>query len=426
MKRIIALLCLAAMAATAFATVKINDNLSMGMKLRTRAWMTNEGTYAGSTNADNQIMTRKVDYRFRPWIDYKVNDMLSARAYFEVGDIAYGDDGKGAGIDADGKGIIEVKQLYADVQPSKEHMFRLGIQYWEDGFGMQFGNEAAGIMYYGNFGQATLDLGWFVPDDNGETNIDDETVSRGDNLIIAAVNYKMNKEMSFGLDNMLAMRRAELNDNYDETSTSFWFAPKFSGNFGPLSLSTKFAFYSMSGSFEEIADGGTEPEEPEASGWALSIKGGYDISKQMGVNFDLLYSPGDDKGVDYYRAYDVPGQGWNTNWYCNGTEIMTPGTIDKNSYTLFAGPNGIMMPAAQFWFKMNKTTKLLGTFAMANYTEEVSDETSYGMEFDVKAEISLYDKLEVKPFVAFFMPGDAWGDDTDMQTKVGVYTRIKL
>ncbi len=434
MKKIIFFLAIASMAMSSLAAVKLNDNLSMGFKLRTRADMNNLGSY----NADAQVWNRSMDYRFRPYFDFTLNKYISAKAAFEIGDSPFGVEAAGTDIDADGRGIIEVKQVYVDIAPSKKSKFRAGIQYWEDGYGLMFGDEAAGLMYYGNYGKLQANVGWFIPDDRGEANVDESTVSYGDNLIISETNYQINKDMKFGLDIMLDLARNSMitgaGETYDQLETSLWVGPEFEAKFGKGYLNTKFVYYMMSGSYEEDNTGFEfQGDDPEASGFVVSLKGGYDFTKKVGMNLDFLFTPGDEEGKDFYKSFMVPTSNWMTNWYCAGSEILSHGVNDAADVDLvnLAQTNGLglMMPTLNLWYKFNDTAKLNGGFAMGMSTEDGFDgETNYGMEFYFNAELNLYKGLFVQPYFAMLMPGKALtnSDDTDPVAKTGFVAKVSL
>jgi len=101
MKKLISIIVLISITAV-FAQAKF------GMQMRLRSEMQN----LNSTDADKQVYERQVDVRLRPDISYTVNDYMSVKAVFEIGDIQYGSEG--GARDTDGKNL-ETKNIFMDI-----------------------------------------------------------------------------------------------------------------------------------------------------------------------------------------------------------------------------------------------------------------------------------------------------------------------
>lgn len=98
-----------------------------------------------------------VDQRFRPKVDYKLNDYVSLTYFAEVdttwGRQSKGDIGGGGQVGSDGVNL-ETKNIYVDFKvPDSTHNIRLGIQGIKDAFnGVVFFDDMAAAKFSGKFG----------------------------------------------------------------------------------------------------------------------------------------------------------------------------------------------------------------------------------------------------------------------------------
>ena len=139
----------------------IAAQVDFGMRLRLRSEMQT----LNATNSDNQVYDRAADIRMRPHIDYTVNDYISLRAVLEIGDIRYGSNGGTIGTD----GVnLQTKNLFMSLQPTRNHIIKLGLLPYKDAHSMIVDTDMAGIMWHGRFEDYSVNLGWFAALDEGE------------------------------------------------------------------------------------------------------------------------------------------------------------------------------------------------------------------------------------------------------------------
>lgn len=131
-----------------------------GIDMRLRSEIQN----LNSTNADKQIYKRSTELRLRPIIEYTVNEYLGVRAVFEIGDIQYGTNG--GAIGTDGKNL-KTKNVFIDVKPTENHIFRVGLLPYKDAHSMILDSDLAGIMWSGKFNKYSVDVAWLAPEDRG-------------------------------------------------------------------------------------------------------------------------------------------------------------------------------------------------------------------------------------------------------------------
>jgi len=449
MKRLIGIVSLLVLIACAHAESKA----TFGLDLRSRMIMSSVGT---GTDADGQYMKRYTDFRVRPNFFYQANDMLSAKVVFEIGDIAFGT--KGAVLDGDSINV-ETKHAYLDIKPNKDHMVRLGLQAFYDPHSMILDCDMAGLKYEGSFDQLSLGLGWYVTEDLGESNGDKKTWSYGKSFINANIGFKIDDKMSVDLTTLTEMTSVAEGDTAQANSTNMWFAPRFVGDFGMVNVDGMF-IYNMRGatSFEKTADGVGDMKdlENDGSGMAFSLKTNIKANEQLTVGVNFLFASANDmaKNTDADLTNNVndgykPAVGYS--YVESGLQILTQGGIgenENNGYDVFFTDYGTMVPALTVDYMVNDMVSVGGAFGMAMTLEDVTatvdgkevKDTSLGMEFGLNSKIKLFEKLNLTPYAAFFMPGKAYTnmlnnadddltnniDKTDMQMKMGAHLTISF
>ena len=445
MKKLLSFLCIAVLAASSAYAGFEKDGFSTGFAFRMRSEIE---TVSEGTDADSQAYNRYVDMRIRPSFGYKVNDMVSAKLTFEIGDMTWGVDkgklgqGSGGGFTADGVNV-ETKHAYINIKPNKNHNFRLGMMAYWDAHSIILDDDLAGIKWDGKFDKVNTSLAWFVTEDGGEENIDEETYSFGQNLYLAELGYSLNKDINFGLTNIIQTTKTKASFEGEDKSIDIpdtnldqmgiWIAPHFQGDFGMFDVNAMFSYNMRSAEYDKVKDNelNKDLEDPDdESGMAFSLKTNIKPDKKLNIGINFLYTSGDKDGKDYYSQI--------AHFYGNGLEILAGGaTIDRTTHgwdgTIFSD-KGTMLPVATVDYKVNKNFTIGGAFGMAMTLEDVKygeeSDTNLGMEFDVKAKVKMCDAINVTPFAAFFMPGDAFayqngqvdekGDAlTDMQIKIG-------
>ncbi|MBN1970530.1 MAG: hypothetical protein JXR48_07165 [Candidatus Delongbacteria bacterium] len=429
-----------------------------GFKVRFRHEM---GTVGTSYDADSQTFKRAVDFRFRPWFGYKVNDMLSVKWQGEIGDSYFGNPSDGTGVATDGK-TFETKHLYMDVKPSKEMSIRLGLQGYADPHSIVFDDDIAGVNFGYKMDQMKLVLGWFVPYDGGESNKNEETWSFGQSMFAADFGYEVQKGMNVGLNAIFVISSIDeyFMDIQDEDgnmvstnivpegntwkTTSMYFSPNFQGDFGMFNVNTQFTYFMASHEFESLTDEDAEDfyDDDTDSGMAFSLKAGVKATDELGIRLNFLYLSSDDKGEEYYMPTQFPDKNmeYKSRWFpSSGLEILTSSGAPDGMAVVSPygqGPAGLMFPAIFADYMINKElTVSLGlgfgmTMEDVSYLKDGEEETDtmLGTEVDLKANWKLFDKLKAVPYAAFLLPGNALSktDKTDMQMKVGMTLHLGM
>ena len=428
MKKLIVMIAIMAMTAAAFS------QFTAGFKFRSRSAAFTTGS---GTDADFQVNTLKSDFRFRPWFNYQINDMVSFKAQFEIGDAVFGNEAHGTDLGTDGK-TVEVKHLYLNLKPCKDGNLRFGLMSYYTMHGLLFDDDFGGLKYDRNFGAFDLGLGFFVTDDEGalEELINEETYNFGENIITADLGFKINDKMSAGLNNMFVLKSTNGYEDEDGVwqnvdslaygTTSMFFAPHFTGDFGMVTAEMVLIYnmrtYSITGLYDD------DPDAPESeNGIALSLKTKIKATDKVLVGVDFVMNMGDD---DMDDAIDNGFQAISS-YYLNNLKIMDADTYNFwGSYSAY----GIMMPSLYVNYMMNKKMTFGVVFGMAMTMNEVGTEeaTDLGMEFGLNGNIKILEAVSLKPFANFFMPGLAFtgGMDadaaTDMQYKIGMGLGVKF
>ncbi|MDA3837524.1 MAG: hypothetical protein PF574_00925 [Candidatus Delongbacteria bacterium] len=424
---------LIAFALVALFVIIANAQLENGMSLRTRSEMYNMTDSDGNPSIyyDSQPWQRLTDIRFKPWISYRKNKHLSATAVFEIGDIQFGVDG--GALETDGINI-ETKNIYLDISPDKNNNIILGLQPYRDFHKVILDTDLAGISWSNVFQtKYKSKLAWFVPVDDDEGILDGTTYSFGKSLLIADFDYTIDKNINVGFNSLSEVVREEIdNASIHETSINLWFAPYFSGTFNNFHLEAV------------IAGNNKRPDEKfgaETLGLLFSLKTNYKIDKKTTARFNFLFRDGDNSaegGYDTYKSYQ------DMSYYQTGLEILTEGGcgMDRTDYNVFSPISsfhevGIILPSIFFDYKLNKDVIL--TFGAGHATTPVEylqvhwdgitrPESWIGTEVDFKANINLYEKVSLLPYLAVMLPGE-WYDFTgkaDLFLKVGMTLKTKL
>ncbi|MBN2790319.1 MAG: hypothetical protein JXR69_09030 [Candidatus Delongbacteria bacterium] len=434
---------LTAFAFVALFVIMANAQLENGMSLRTRSEMYNMTDSNGNLSIyyDSQPWQRLVDLRFKPWISYRKNNYISAKAIFEIGDIQFGDSISGGGLGTDGVNI-ETKNLYLEITPNKDNKVILGLQPYRDFHRVILDSDLAGISWSNVYREKfTSKLAWFVPVDDNEDIIDGATYSFGNSVLIGDFNYDIDKNMKVGFNSLSEFVREKTADpNIHETSINLWFAPYFSGTFNNFHIETVLAATNKRPDLD-IISGSEEDFGAESTGILFSLKTNYKIDSKTCARFNFLFRDGDSSsegGYDTYFGYQ------NVTYYETGLEILTEtgygmNNIGNNVFSPISSFNtvGIILPSIFFDYKIKEGIKL--TFGAGHATTPVellilgSDgmyrpESWIGTEVDLKADIKLYEKVSFLPYLAVMFPGE-WYDysgEADMFFKVGMTLKTNL
>ncbi len=458
MKKYISLLILISMV-TVFAQFKF------GMQMRMRSELQN----LNSTNADKQIYDRAVDVRLRPDILYTVNDYLSVKAVFEIGDVRYGSEG--AAIGTDGKNL-ETKNIFIDIKPTENHMFRLGLMAVKDPHSFILDTDLAGILWHGEFEKYQVDMGWFAALDGSEiyNEEDKNTYSFGTTLISLNQNYDMNKYIKLGVYNLFAMTRTEFMDGVHRNEVSIFMAPRMQIDFGKFHIDGQFVANNKYAEYKNVGNNPAyvnQPWDPDKTGLALSVKSRFEMDSKTAFRANLLFR-GCYENYENYEAfksfYDTGLEILNED--ANGISFHNP----MNSFVVtyynpvtdvtFTRQLGVVVPSVFIDWKYKDNVTFTGGFGIllndqsyekpfnahidpiTNYIQKsINDDMFLGWELDLKTQVVLYDKINVLPYFALFVPTSNFAynkvgnlenfDDnlepaTDMQFKIGTTVKYNF
>ncbi|MBU4487099.1 MAG: hypothetical protein KKD38_09250 [Candidatus Delongbacteria bacterium] len=428
MKKIISVIILFAVL-TSFAQVKF------GMQMRLRSELQN----LNSTDADKQIYDRRVDFRFRPDIEYAINDYLCVKAVFEIGDIQYGT-APSADLGTDGINL-ETKNVYMDAKPTKNHLFRIGLIPYKDAHSMIVDADLAGIMWQGNFDKYSVELAWFAASDNDEEFIVNDTYSFGTTLLALNQSYRLNKNIMFGIYNLFVFNRSDeymQGVNYDEVS--MFLAPRFVGEFGKffvdaqLSINNIFADYDNVGNNPEF----TQIYYEEGNGIGLSVKSKFEMDEKTTFRANMLFR-GCYEGLHNYQDYN--------SFYDTGLEIVNENANGISTHNPMISQFGVVVPSIFADWKYKDNITFTGGFGFImndqNYGKRIdllktiNDDMFMAWELDLKAKVVLYEKLQFFPYFAIFVPSEGYAYDTqtldedgepatDMQMKIGTAVKYNF
>lgn len=457
------------LAAVLFGLVySANAQFKSGMAFRTRM-----ETYTIRTtwDADTQPQHTFTDFRIRPWFNYEASKKISSRFMLEIGNMRFGNTAQGLQMGSKPASVVKMKRAYLDLQftevqrvaPIHEAKIRLGLMGEKDPHSLVLEEDIAGIKYSGRYNDLRYHLGYYVPAEGVEKNVNGTTYSYnsttsayGTGMILADISYRITPKITAGLYNIIDMdtRAADtaadvassgydpgnIRDYVNKNSTKMWINPYFKGDFGMITIDALLSYNSRSAEYEAVGKDinvdQTQNDElndhrDNGSGIALSLKSNIKATKDLNIGVNLAYIPGDEDGKDYWMQYK--------NKYQNGLEMIATGVSDGNSYNYInRGAEGIMIPALTFTYKVNDDITLRGGFGMAMTTEDVKwtaadgtekSDTNLGTEILLGARVRLLEKMTLNPYFGMFMPGEAntkASDKQDSQMRTGIVASINF
>ena len=144
------------------------------------------------------------------------------------------------------------------------------------------------------------------------------------------------------------------------------------------------------------------PYAPDRTGTGFSLKSSFVVDKKVTVRANFLYR-GCQTMYENFETYSP--------YYDTGLEIINQspdGIANKNpmDFDLYQ-ELGIALPIVLVDYKVKDNfilTGALGVFMFDQNYGKVSDAMYQGTEFDLKAKITLYENLNIIPFLAAFIP----------------------
>ena len=402
----------------------IAAQVDFGMRLRLRSEMQT----LNATNSDNQVYDRAADIRMRPNIDYTVNDYISLRAVLEIGNIRYGSNGGTIGTD----GVnLQTKNLFMSLQPTRNHIIKLGLLPYKDAHSMIVDTDMAGIMWHGRFEDYSVNLGWFAALDEGEKYLGEKSHSFGSTVFLADFSYRMNDMFTFGVNNFFVISKDDFSDQSPREEVRIFFAPRVQAEIGPFSADAQFVAnnnYAVYNPYNPH-NGFSQPKDSDRTGLALSLKTRFQMDERTTFRANLLFR-GCYENWENYEDF--------MSDYDTGLEIINENPFGISSHNpmkdfVVHSPNynpenprghiyqlGVVVPALFVdWKYMDNVTFTGGFGFIMNdqaYGKSIdwSDPSSLktndlfmAWELDLKAKVTMYDdQISFLPYMAFFMPSD--------------------
>ncbi|MBU4487100.1 MAG: hypothetical protein KKD38_09255 [Candidatus Delongbacteria bacterium] len=450
MKKIVAFVVILIMA------ISLSAQFKTGMAFRTRAEIF-------CTNEDVQVWRRITDLRFNPWISYTQNEYLTAKAEFEIGDIGFGNMAQGGALGTDSVNV-KTKNLFMQITPNKDNIVVVGLQPYKDFHSLLLNWDLAGISWKNKYKlqgkELTSFLAWFVSEDNDEKYIDETTYSFGNTEFVADFEYQINKEMKVGVNNLMEFVRKPTDAlNVHRTELNLWSAPYFAGTFNKLYVEAVLGANNIRPNNEVIYGDGNEGYTPEHTGIIFSLKTKYDVNEEASARFNFLFRDADTDptgGNDSYYGLH--------SYYSTGLEILTESGygLDKIDDQVFSpltsypksdldyvhsGYGGIILPVIFFDYNATKYMKKLSfinnmklslgmghavtaykIYRVTGSDNKARPETWIGTELDFKAEIKMFDDLDVLPYFAILFPGEWYDYEGGHKpfTKIGLTLNTKI
>jgi|GEM_PF-933168 len=412
--------------------VAVSAQAKFGMQMRLRSEMQN----LNSTDADKQVYERRVDVRLRPDISYTINDYMSVKAVFEIGDIQYGSEG--GARDTDGKNL-ETKNIFIDIKPTKNHTFRLGLMPYKDAHSMIVDTDLAGILWMGQFEKYNVEFGWFAANDEDEKYLSDETYSFGTSLIALNQMFTMNKYIKLGVSNLFVMNREEYIPGVNRDYVSIFTAPRVVLDFGKFNIDGQFIHNNNFADYDEVEDNPlyvNQPWDPDKTGLGLSVKSKFEMDSKTTFRANLLFR-GCYENYENYQGYK--------SFYDTGLEIINEDANGISSHNpmnafvvfyhnILTGESynrqlGVVVPSVFVDWKYKENIIFTGGFGFIlndqsydknfnyqlvnNWTEvSINEDMFIAWEIDLKAKVVMYENITLLPYMAFFVPTDNFAYNT--------------
>ncbi|MBI9084556.1 MAG: hypothetical protein JEZ11_13230 [Desulfobacterales bacterium] len=435
---------LAALMVVAFALPASALENTFGGYWETTFATLNDSDAAGGLNDDQS----QVDVRLRLYYTAGINDNLKIVSKFEI-DYGWGDQASGSAaagafksggvgdVGADGKGAIEVKNVYADFK-----LGPVGVKMGTQGFtlarGIIYDTDGTGLtLVYSPNDMITIPFVWLK---TWETTADTANNEDDDFDIYGLVPvFKFGEGISVqgmivkaATDN-LAVSSPVLGPAAGtfaaSTELDAWFyGVDASAKFGPLSVYGTYIIESG-----EITPVGAA--SIDLGGFAMDMGVSYDMG-MFSLRGEYAMLSGDDDGIadnDLEAFTATSGESWN-----KGELLFTNGILWKNPYGTAASPLGTGAPAQnnflatssgmKLW-NIGATVKPMDKLALkldyfdASYAETAAGASDdIGSEIDFVATYQLLEGLNLDVLACFFQVGDSInpvGTNDEDQTMYG-------
>ncbi len=344
-------------------------------------WRTRVSAKSDFKQTDDSFQSANT--RTRLYYTAKFSDNFKFVNKFEH-DTVWGDDVAGD-IGSDGKGMFEIKNVYADFTLGAINT-KMGIHGGSIARGFLFDADHSGITVTGDFGNVSVPLMWIRVHDEYKADV-------GYNEDIFAVKPKIKLGDSGSITPFLAYHGA---DGAGSDIDQIYLGTDVDLTFGDVKTWGTFIYQS-----------GTNEAGEDNAGYLAAAGGSVSV-----INGEIFYATGDDSPMDGDNDAFVglPGQS-----YWAWSEIMGYGTLDSGGVSngspgdlisnIFAVKVGVKVKPVDKW-------TLSADLWYAQLAEEdVNGNDELGTEIDLKATYKVMDNLNLDLVGAYLFAGDATGEE---------------
>ena len=332
-----------------------------------------------------------VDTRTRLYYTAKFSDKFKFVNKFEI-DQGWGDT-VGGDIGADGKGILEIKNSYADFSLAN-HNFKVGIQPGKIGRGFLFDDDFAGLTATCTLDKISLPF-YFMKVSDEELPAGAATTERE----YYAVSPVFNLSSTLSLNPYLLLDKEQGKD-----TTVYYLGADVNAKVDAMTAWATFIYQTG------------ETNDNDTSAFLLGA--GADAGL---VHGQFFYASGDDDAADdeqnAFGLHHLVGKGQTYYW----SEIMGEGIFDGTRSNNAPGTKISDVAAANVGVTVKAMDKLTlsGDLWYAQLAEERmvngSMEDVLGFEIDLKATYMVLDNLKLDVVAAYLIAGDATGEEDPIE-----------
>ena len=356
----------------------------------------------------------QVGTRTRLYYTAILHDNLKLVNKFEI-DTVWGD-GTTGDIGADGKGVFEIKNTYAEFKLANLN-WSVGVQGFKWGNGFIFNNDATGIKATYKSDAITTGFYWVRPSEGGADNNGQDFDIFATQVFFKAGNATIAPQITYATANSggVGTQSAPAGNVLGE-SVNLYF----------VGVDAWFKFDMFDLSFSGHYLGGDIADNFEAASYIFDTKLKVKLAK-FGIHSEILYASGDDDATDtennaWMTIGNAGSVGSSELWGEGTLDVAVPQTSFKTDPTNYLAFN---LGAT---YKVNKAWKLKFDYWNLNYVEDagVGSDTSIGNELSVKATWAMLKSLNMDIIAAYLVAGDAIEPATDSENPYEIGVKLSL
>ena len=412
-KTFIAVAAMLAVAAPAMADFKFSGEFRIQGHHQTTA-DARGGVFSDDVQSENLI-----HQRFRPKLDYRVNDLISLTYFGEI-DIVWGEQlapgGNDGRVGADGYNL-QTKNVYLDLKiPQIDSSLRLGVQGVRDPFnGVVFFDDMAAANMTGKLGLVDYQLLYSKWDQPSRVTEDDLDF------------YGLNVSHSYGDFAKAGVAAYYLNET--DTKSEIWY--------GGLYGDYRFANFILNG-FGVYQWGELDDNTVNTEAWTASVKGAMVLPNgDVGLRY-IYFSPDDstddfDRWIGFQGAYEFTDE--NLMLFLVDKWVVHEGKNRRALVDAVEGGYGLHALVASGNFRnlpMNTYANLgAGAFFVADRNPDGAAQANTTLGYELAARVGkvFADKFDLSlrgayAFLGDFYDTDANNNDADDIYTVGLMARV--